>query len=32
MGEEPNAPAAEETGLAAGKHIEAGENGGHQLL
>ena len=32
MGEEPDAPAAEETGLAAGKHIEAGKNGGHQLL
>ena len=32
MREEPDAPAAEETGLAAGKHIEAGENGGHQLL
>ena len=32
MGEERYAPAAEETGQAAGEHIEAGENGGHRLL
>jgi len=32
MREEPDAPAAEETGQAAGKHVEAGENGGHRLL
>jgi len=32
MGKEPDAPSAEETGQAAGEHIEAGENGGHRLL
>jgi hypothetical protein len=32
VGEEPDAPAAEEAGQATGEHVEAGENGGHRLL